>query len=167
MDYSSPNGFITSIWGPGMWHFLHTISFNYPVKPTAQQKRDYRAFVMNIQSVLPCRYCRENFPKTLKQVPLTTYALTNRNTFSRWMYRFHKQVSAMLNKPTKLSYEDVRRMYESFRADGCSSTKRAVKKSKSKKHKGCDGKVDNVPMKCIMKIVPREMECPTFEVIKY
>jgi hypothetical protein len=27
------NGFMTSIWGPAIWHFLHIISFNYPIEP--------------------------------------------------------------------------------------------------------------------------------------
>ena len=29
---------LTSVWGPPMWHALHTISFNYPVNPSLQQK---------------------------------------------------------------------------------------------------------------------------------
>ena len=33
-DYNSGDGMLTSVWGPGMWHVLHTMSFNYPVKPT-------------------------------------------------------------------------------------------------------------------------------------
>ena len=27
-DYNSNEGMLTSVWGPGMWHFLHIISFN-------------------------------------------------------------------------------------------------------------------------------------------
>ena len=37
-DYSSSEGMLTSVWGPSLWHTLHTISFNYPVKPTKEQK---------------------------------------------------------------------------------------------------------------------------------
>ena len=33
-DFYSGDGFLTSVWGPAVWHFLHTISFNYPVSPT-------------------------------------------------------------------------------------------------------------------------------------
>ena len=40
--YSSGEGMLTSVWGPALWHVLHTISFNYPVKPSTQQKRDYK-----------------------------------------------------------------------------------------------------------------------------
>ena len=40
-DYNSNDGMMTSIWGPPLWHSLHTISFNYPVQPTETQKKDY------------------------------------------------------------------------------------------------------------------------------
>ena len=40
-DYNSDNGMLTSVWGPPMWHALHTISFNYPVNPSLQQKKNY------------------------------------------------------------------------------------------------------------------------------
>ena len=37
--YSSGDGMLTTVWGPPMWHFLHTVSFNYPVEPTCNQKK--------------------------------------------------------------------------------------------------------------------------------
>ena len=36
--FNSGEGMLTSVWGPSMWHILHTISFNYPLKPTHQDK---------------------------------------------------------------------------------------------------------------------------------
>ena len=36
-DFQSNDGMLTTIWGPPMWHFLHAMSFNYPVKTTVQQ----------------------------------------------------------------------------------------------------------------------------------
>ena len=41
-DYNSGEGMLTSVWGPGMWHFLHTISFNYPTNPTNEEKLNYK-----------------------------------------------------------------------------------------------------------------------------
>ena len=40
-DYNSGDGMLTSVWGPSMWHTLHAISFNYPVKPTKEDKVTY------------------------------------------------------------------------------------------------------------------------------
>ena len=33
-DYESGDGMLTSVWGPLFWHSIHTMSFNYPVRPT-------------------------------------------------------------------------------------------------------------------------------------
>ena len=38
-DYNSNDGMLTSVWGPPAWHFLHTISFNYPNSPSIKQKK--------------------------------------------------------------------------------------------------------------------------------
>ena len=37
-DYNSPDGMLTTVWGPPLWHSLHTMSFNYPIKQTEAQK---------------------------------------------------------------------------------------------------------------------------------
>ena len=59
-DYLSGDGMLTTIWGPNMWHYLHTLSFNYPIQPTAENKKYYKQFVLNLQYTLPCKYCRNN-----------------------------------------------------------------------------------------------------------
>ena len=41
-DFNSDEGMLTSVWGPALWHVLHTVSFNYPVNPTQKQKKDTR-----------------------------------------------------------------------------------------------------------------------------
>lgn len=84
---------ITSIWGPGMWHFLHTMSFNYPVKPTKTNKDHHETFIESLQHVLPCRYCRENYAKNLKNAGWKRGVLRNRDTFSRFVYRLHNEVN--------------------------------------------------------------------------
>ena len=38
-NYNSEEGFLTTTWGPAIWHFIHTISFNYPIQPTNKQKK--------------------------------------------------------------------------------------------------------------------------------
>ena len=49
-DYNSGDGMLTTIWGPSMWHYLHTMSFNYPVEPSCDDKRNYMEFIMNLQN---------------------------------------------------------------------------------------------------------------------
>ena len=64
-DYSSGDGFVTSTWGAPFWHVLHTISFNYPVNPTREDKVHYRDFITSLKYVLPCKYCRINLSNNL------------------------------------------------------------------------------------------------------
>jgi len=56
-DFHSGDGMLTTVWGPSMWHFLHTMSFNYPGEPTDEQKKHYMDFILNLRNVLPCKYC--------------------------------------------------------------------------------------------------------------
>ena len=42
IDYNSGDGMQTFVWGPAAWHFLHTISFNYPVHPSLADKKYYK-----------------------------------------------------------------------------------------------------------------------------
>ena len=55
-DYNSGDGMVVSIWGPAMWHYLHTMSFNYPINPSAENKKYYKDFIYNLRHVLPCKY---------------------------------------------------------------------------------------------------------------
>ena len=43
-DYNSGDGMLTSVWGPSMWHYLHTMSFNYPVVPTKKENTIYELY---------------------------------------------------------------------------------------------------------------------------
>ena len=115
-QYQSNDGMLTSVWGPGAWHFLHTISFNYPVKPTCEEKRQYRNYVLNLIHVLPCGKCRENLCKNLKRHPLMYKHMKSRATFSRYIYKLHEVINEMLGKKSGLSFIEVRDRYENFRS---------------------------------------------------
>ena len=105
-DFNSSDGMLTYVWGPSLWHFLHTMSFNYPVKPTKKQKTDYHNFISNLQNILPCGHCRNNLSKNLINAKLTKTVFNNRENFSKFIYRLHNTVNQMLGKkksdPTSL-----------------------------------------------------------------
>lgn len=149
-DYNSGNGMLTYVWGPPLWHSLHTMSFNYPVHPTKEQKQQYYTFFTSLKWVLPCKYCRDNFEENLKVLPLDSQALSNRRNFSKWLYDMHNLVNEKLKKPIILTYEDVRNRYENFRS-------RCVKDKKeqpSKEEKGCTEPLYGKKAKCVLNIVP-------------
>ena len=68
--FNSGDGMLTKIWGPALWHALHNISFNYPVNPTSEDKKYYKNYILNLQYVLPCKYCRVNIKNNYKRLPL-------------------------------------------------------------------------------------------------
>lgn len=150
-EYSSGDGMITTVWGPPMWHFLHTMSFNYPVKPTATQQQKYREFIQNLEFVLPCGKCRANLHENFKKHPLTIEHMKSRETFSRYIYELHELVNTMLKKPSGLSYEEVRDTYEHFRSRCGGGSK-----NKQGGEKGCTEPVYvSKKPQCILNIVPR------------
>jgi hypothetical protein len=170
-EYNSGDGMLTTVWGPSMWHYLHTMSFNYPVEPTNEQKRQYREFVLNLQHVLPCKYCRMNLTTNFKQMPLTMKVMKNRDSFSRYIYDLHELVNKMLKKKSNLSFCVVRERYEHFRSR-CTDEKpklfkmeelQSLNKKNGEKEKGCTEPLYGKKSKCIIKIVPQDEQVETFQ----
>jgi len=165
-DYNSGDGMLTSVWGPSMWHTLHTISFNYPVDPTKNDKRNYRDYILNLKYVLPCGKCRVNLKNNFKKLPLKMKHMENRETLSKYVYELHELINTMLGKKSGLSYDDVRERYEDFRARCTISLKEVKPKSKTykKKENGCTEPLYGEKSKCILKIIPNDNKEETFQI---
>ena len=177
-QYNMGEGMLTSVWGPSLWHTLHTISFNYPVKPNENEKSRYKKFMQSLVCILPCRYCRENLVKNYKSNPISNEDMKDRNSFSRYVYNLHEIVNKMLGKESGLSYCDVRDRYEHFRARCSTSSKkkedisvknmkkyikRQTRKSKKSVESGCVEPMYGKKAKCIIKIVPQDEKGNTFQ----
>jgi hypothetical protein len=161
-EYNSNDGMLTSVWGPGLWHFLHTISFNYPVKPTQDNKKYYKSIITNLKYVLPCNKCRINLKKNIKELPLKPYHLQNRDTFSLYVYNLHELVNKMLNKKSGLSYNQIRNRYEHFRARCNNNTNKGDVQIQ---HTGCSVPFEGFKKtKCILKIIPHDRQEDTFQI---
>jgi hypothetical protein len=173
-DFVSGDGMIVNLWGPPQWHFLHTMSFNYPIEPTQEDKVHYRDYILSLQHVLPCKYCRINLKTNLKTLPLTMAEMKNRESFSRYVYELHELVNRMLKKKSNLTYCDVRERYEHFRAR-CTEEKPVIfkymknvktKKNKKEKEKGCTEPLYGQKSKCIINIVPQEEKGASLQIDK-
>lgn len=187
-EFNSGDGMLTTVWGPSLWHSLHTISFNYPVEPTKEDKQHYRDFIHSLCYVIPCKYCRMNLRNNFKSLPLKMSDMKSRDTFSRYIYNLHELVNKMLKKRSGLTYNDVRKRYEHFRARCNAGTPKDVWSKKTiKKHaratmkqsaqertrknkkteKGCTEPLyAGSKSKCIIKIVPQESSGETFQMDK-
>ena len=173
-DFHSGDGMLTTVWGPSMWHFLHTMSFNYPVSPTPEQKQHYMDFILNLRNILPCKYCRMNLTNNLATRPLKMCHMESRDTFSRFVYDLHETVNKLLGKKSGLTYCDVRERYEHFRSR-CTQDAPKVFNFKEfyrgklgvkngEHQKGCTEPLYGKKAKCVISIVPQEVKVPTFSV---
>jgi hypothetical protein len=165
-DYQSGDGMLTSVWGPSLWHYLHVMSFNYPINPTKIQKQKYKQLLLNFQYTLPCKYCRLNLTKNFKQFPLNDKIFENRNNFSRYIFNLHEQINKMLGKNSGLTYCEVRDNYEHFRSRCTIEKPKIFNYTKKIKEKGCTTPMYGKKSKCIIKIVPQEEKCKTFNIDK-
>ena len=189
-NFESSDGMLTYVWGPSLWHFLHTMSFNYPVKPSCQDKKEYMRFIKSLRYILPCRYCRENLTRNLKETGFSIKDMRSRDTFSRFVYRLHNHINKMLGKKNSIKYDEVRERYENFRSR-CSQSKTVPKfplkkvvlsknnkkclgknnnsnnmpigSNKNVKEKGCTNPITGIKSKCIIRIVPKTSRKCTFK----
>jgi hypothetical protein len=174
-DYQSNDGMLTSVWGPSAWHLLHTMSFNYPINPTKEDKKHYRNFVLSLKWTLPCGKCRKNLLKNFQKLPLEMRHMKSRATFSKYIYDLHELINTMLNKKSGLTYDMVRERYEHFRSRCTKSIKEMEdilkqhkidlqEKQNVENEKGCVEPLYGEKSKCILKIVPQTEKCDTFQI---
>ena len=102
-------------WGPGGWTFLHTITFNYPEKPTNTDKKQYIDFFKMVGSMLPCKYCRDSYNIYSKYVPRNKF-IDSREGINYWLYYIHNLVNDKVFKKDTITFDQVVRTYEKFRA---------------------------------------------------
>ena len=161
-DYESSDGFLTAVFGPLCWNFLHIISFNYPLNPTNEQKKHYKDYLLALGNVLPCKYCRDNFHKNLKVTGMTDAVFKSRDSFSRFIYKFHNTVNKMLNKPVFENFSFVRDRYEMFRARCVNETPLLPRKMEN----GCLTPLYGMRSKAIICIVPITSKKDGFQIDK-
>jgi hypothetical protein len=169
-DYESNDGMLTSVWGPSMWHYLHTMSFNYPVHPTCLDKERYRNFVLSLKYTLPCGKCRKNLCQNFQKLPLKMKHMKSRASFSKYIYDLHELINTMLNKKSGLTYDEIKERYEHFRSRCTKSYKdlqkdlRKTMKKREQDEKGCTEPLYGEKSKCILRIVPQTEKCETLEI---
>ncbi len=99
-----------NIWGSHLWFSLHTISFNYPLKPTQEDKDNYHEFFMGLRNVIPCSVCKKNYLRHLNEHPIDNF-LSDRRTLVYWLIDLHNMVNVEIGKKV-LSYDVVVKKYE-------------------------------------------------------
>ena len=159
-DYRSGDGMQTSIFGPVFWTAIHLVSFNYPVTPSVEQKKQYEEWFNATGNVLPCVHCRNNFQRNvtdakekMKRLLEIEDCFASRHNFSRFCFELHEVVNRATGKESNHTFDCVRDLYEGFRA--CCHTNPQNSPAKpgiemgcvKERHRGTGGK-------CVLQIVP-------------
>ena len=86
---------MSSKWGNDLWYLLHTLTMNYPEKPTQITKKTYKLFLSKLFYIIPCPMCQREYMLYLKKHPPK---LDKTNSFIIWMWNFHNSVNNKLGK---------------------------------------------------------------------
>ena len=96
-------------WGSSGWKFLHSITFQYPVKPTVDDKAHYKEFFNSLKYTLPCQKCAYHYSKHLRKYPIDN-ALKSKDDLVKWLIDVHNEVNKSLGKG-EYSYQEVIDIY--------------------------------------------------------
>lgn len=86
------------IWGPKLWFYLHTITFEYPDNPTQEDKDGHYMLLKSLKYTLPCKICKNHYINYFDNNPLYN-SLDNKEDFIRWVLNCHNNVNKLNNKP--------------------------------------------------------------------
>ena len=87
----------SELWGPPMWHTLHTLSLDYSHVPTTEQQQTMSVFLDAIGKLLPCISCREHYQRYVQEYPLAQ-AVQSAEDLQRWILELHNRVNERLGK---------------------------------------------------------------------
>ena len=97
-------------WGPHLWFYLHTVSFNFPDNPTHLQKTQHLDFYNSLGNTIPCEKCRNHYSAHLQTQPPR---LENRDSIIQWTVDLHNRVNKSLGK-REWTYDEAVDAYRAF-----------------------------------------------------
>lgn len=85
-------------WGPNLWRSIHYVALGYPEFPTYEEKENYKQFYINLQYIIPCKFCRIHYAENLTELPMIDLYLDTQIRLFEWTVMLHNKVNRMLNK---------------------------------------------------------------------
>merc|ERR1712093_78503 len=80
-------------WGPPAWEFLHSVTLDYPDKPTKEEQKAAKQFTESLQTMLPCNKCRGHFKDNLKVLSPEQDYYTSKQKFGQFFVDVRKSVA--------------------------------------------------------------------------
>ena len=104
------------IWGKYLWISIHFIAMEYPHHPSDEDKNNYRIFFQQLQHVVPCVTCANNYKDHLVRFPLNDKVMENRSNLFQWTVDMHNEVNKITNKDV-VSNDDAVKIFTKFLVD--------------------------------------------------
>ena len=98
------------VWGPPAWTFLHSITLAYPDNPSDLDKSNYENFFNELQPIIPCAKCSQNYYIHLQEDPISNN-LDSKKSLVNWLINVHNKVNKSNNK-RELTYNEVMNHYK-------------------------------------------------------
>ena len=83
--------------GRSTWTLLHTMTANYPERPSFQQQSETKQFLGLFGKMYPCWVCADDFRAWMSSG--NEPRVSNREEFGKWMCEAHNHVNTRLGKP--------------------------------------------------------------------
>lgn len=99
-----------NIWGPSLWHKLHTKSYNYPSNPQEKDKENIYLYFSELGKNIPCDVCKYHYKMNLINKPIIK-CLDCKDDLIKWVIDLHNSVNKQLNKP-QLNYNQAMKEYK-------------------------------------------------------
>ena len=115
------------IWGQPGWIFLHSITFSYSQNPTPNDKIIMKDFFTNLQFILPCLSCKNNYARHIQIYPLNDEVLSNRKNLVDWLITIRNISNKEIGKP-EITLKDVIEQLESHQMSSSSHKKNSKSK---------------------------------------
>jgi hypothetical protein len=80
------------LWGPPVWSTLHFVAAGFPEVPSAEDRKNYKAFFENLKYTLPCPECRQHYTELLKEMPLDPFLISGKH-LRQWLTTLHNTVN--------------------------------------------------------------------------
>lgn len=98
-----------SAWGPHLWYYLHTCSFNYPDHPSQEKKENMKKWLRSLYATMPCSSCSQHYKSYMDDADLDTICSSKEALFT-FIVDLHNKVNARTGKK-QLSYQEAYDMY--------------------------------------------------------
>ncbi len=102
-----------AIWGPAGWTFLHAITFEFPERPSYEQRLSMSMLMWSVAELLPCQQCCAEFTNVLEEYaicPDCPIIKGGRSVLAPWLVKVHNEVNERLDKP-QVPYAKVQKLY--------------------------------------------------------